>query len=128
MGIVVELREIELAQFNDNWIGRAQSPMWRTRWGGSPDPNSIDQFATCEGFITRFCDEDISAFVNSAKGTIDQDERAGLYAQASALLRDNPVGIYAWANHQLIGLSAAVSGFEPHVSLAIMPFSVSIDG
>ena len=126
VGITVEVREIELAQFNDNWIGQAQSPMWRARWGTSPDPNSIELFASCEGFINRYCDDEVTALINAAKATLDQDERADLYSQASQLLHDNPVGIYGWANYQLIGLSSRVSGFQPHVSMAIIPFSATV--
>ena len=98
----------------------------RARWGGSPDPNSIELFASCDGWLTRYCDDEVTKLLEAAKGTLSQEERADFYSQASALLHDNPVGIYAWANHQLIGVNPRVSGFKPHVSLTILPFSVTV--
>jgi len=127
VGIDIEIRELELAQFNDNWIGREQSRMWRARWGGSADPSGIEFIASCTGFITRFCDEEVTALIDAAKATLDQDVRAGYYSEIAVLMHDNPLGIYAWANHTLLGLNPLMEGFQPHVSSEVHPFSATLN-
>lgn len=127
VGIEVEIRELELAQFNDNWVSKAQSPMWRARWGSSPDPHSIELFSSCAGFITRYCNEEATELINAAKSTLDQQERAEIYSQLSQILHDDPVGIYLWTTTQHVGLSSEVQDFDPHVSLSIIVSGVSLD-
>ncbi len=127
VGIRVQIRELELAQFNESWVSRSQSPIWRARWGTSPDPASIESFLSCEGSISRYCDAEITELIQEANSTLDQEERAGIYGQISRLTHENPVGIYGWTTTQLVGLASDVDGFRPHVSLAIIASNISLD-
>ncbi|MBI2845163.1 MAG: ABC transporter substrate-binding protein [Chloroflexi bacterium] len=126
LGINVTLNPLELAQFNDNWIARTQSPMWFARWGGSPDPASIVFFAACDGFISRFCNEEATALIHQAESTVDQNARAQVYRDLSQILHDDPLGIYLWTATSLYGVRAEVQGFTPHVNLIIVASNVSV--
>ncbi len=126
VGIEVTVQELELGQFNQNWMAGEQSPMWRARWGTTPDPQTIDLWATCTGFISRYCNEEVTALMEAARDTLDQELRAELYAEASQLLHEDPVGIYLYTATQIYGLSARVENFRPSPLLAIIVSGVSV--
>ena len=107
-------------------MDRAQSPLWRARWGNTPDPQSIELFASCAGWISRYCNEEVTARLDGAKATLDQEERAVLYSEASQLMHDDPLAIYLWASTQIYGLNPRVEGFEPSPLLALIVSGVSV--
>lgn len=126
IGVDVNIQEFELARFNQNWMEHVQSPMWRARWGNTPDPQSIELFASCNGWISRYCSEEVTALLEAARDTLDQEERAALYAQASRLMRDDPLAIYLWTGTQVYGLNPRVEGFRPSPLLALIVSGVSV--
>ncbi len=126
VGVDVAVREIELGQFNQNWMDGTQSPMWRARWGNTPDPQSIDLFASCNGWISRYCNEEVTALLEGARDTLDQEERAELYAEASRLMHEDPLGIYLFTAAQIYSHGPRVENFEPSPLLGIIVSGVSI--
>ena len=126
VGVRVTIRTFELGQFNQNWIDRKQSPLWQVRWGNTPDPQSIGMFASCTGWISRYCNKEVTALLDAAQSTMDQEERASLYSRASQLLHDDPVGIYLWTSTQVYGLSPRVRGFRPSPLLAIIVSGITL--
>jgi len=126
IGVDVTIQEYELGQFNQNWMDHAQSMLWAARWGNTPDPQSIELFASCNGWITRYCNEEVTAHLEAARDTLDQDERAMHYAAASKLMRDDPLAIYLMTSAQIYGLGANVENFHPSPLLAIIVSGVSV--
>lgn len=126
VGVTVEIQDYELGQFNQNWMDHAQSMLLAARWGNTPDPQSIELFASCNGWITRYCNEDVTMHLEAARDTLDQDERAMHYAAASALMHDDPLAIYLNTAAQIYGLSAGVENFQPSPLLAIIVSGVSV--
>jgi peptide/nickel transport system substrate-binding protein len=126
VGVTVEIQEYELGQFNQNWMDRAQSMLWAARWGNTPDPQSIELFASCNGWITRYCNEDVTMHLEAARDTLDQDERADHYAAASALMNEDPLAIYLNTAAQIYGMSSGVENFQPSPLLAIIVSGVSV--
>ena len=126
VGVTVEIREYELGQFNQNWMERTQSMLWAARWGNTPDPQSIELFASCNGWIARYCNEEVTMHLEAARDTLDQDERAEHYAAASALLHQDPLAIYLNTAAQIYGLSSGVQNFRPSPLLAIIVSGVSV--
>ncbi len=127
VGVDVTIQEFELGRFNQNWMERTQSPLWRARWGNSPDPQSIGLFASCDGWISRYCNPEVTELLTAAQGTLDQEERAELYRRAARLLHDDPPAIYLWTATQIYGLNPRVSGFRPSPLLAIIVAGVAVD-
>jgi peptide/nickel transport system substrate-binding protein len=127
VGVKATVQEYELGQFNQNWMDHAQSMLWAARWGNTPDPQSIELFASCKGWITRYCDEEVTARLTAAASTLDQDERARLYSEASQLMHDNPLAIYLNTASQIYGLSSAVQNFRPSPLLAIIVSGISVN-
>jgi peptide/nickel transport system substrate-binding protein len=126
VGVTATLQEFELGQFNQNWMDHAQSMLWAARWGNTPDPQSIELFASCNGWITRYCNEEVTAHLEAARDTLDQDERAEHYAAASALMHDDPLAIYMNTAAQIYGVSSSVENFQPSPLLAIIVSGVSV--
>ena len=126
VGVTVEIQEYELGQFNQNWMDHAQSMLWGARWGNTPDPQSIELFASCNGWITRYCNEDVTMHLEAARDTLDQDERAEHYAAASALMNEDPLAIYLNTAAQIYGHSSGVEDFQPSPLLAIIVSGVSV--
>jgi peptide/nickel transport system substrate-binding protein len=113
VGVNVTIQEFELGQFNQNWMNRTQSMLWAARWGNTPDPQSIEMFASCNGWISRYCNEEVTAHLEAARDTLDQERRAAEYAAASRLLHDDPLAIYVSTTAQIYGLRPGVQGFRP---------------
>jgi peptide/nickel transport system substrate-binding protein len=126
VGVEATIQEFEMGQFNQNWMERTQSMLWAARWGNTPDPQSIGLFASCTGWISRYCNEEVTALLDSAQATLDQDERAQLYSAASQLMHDDPLAIYLSTSTQIYGLGARVQGFRPSPILAIIVSGVSV--
>jgi len=126
IGVEVTIQEYELGQFNQNWMDHAQSMLWAARWGNTPDPQSIELFASCNGWITRYCNEEVTAHLEAARDTLDQDERAMHYAAASKLMHDDPLAIYLMTSAQIYGLGPGVENFHPSPLLAIIVSGVSV--
>ncbi len=126
VGVTATIREFELGQFNQNWMDRTQSMLWAARWGNTPDPQSIELFASCNGWIARYCNEEVTMHLEAARDTLDQEERAGHYAAASALMHDDPLAIYLNTAAQIYGLSSSVQNFRPSPLLAIIVSGVSL--
>ncbi|MFC2031347.1 ABC transporter substrate-binding protein [Chloroflexota bacterium] len=126
VGVDVTVQEYELGQFNQNWMDRTQSMLWAARWGNTPDPQSIELFASCNGWITRYCNEEVTAHLEAARDTLDQDQRAVEYSAASQLMRDDPLAIYINTAAQIYGLSAGVENFQPSPLLALIVSGVSV--
>jgi peptide/nickel transport system substrate-binding protein len=120
------IREYELGQFNQNWIDRTQSMLWAARWGNTPDPQSIELFASCNGWISRYCNEEVTAHLEAARDTLDQDERAEHYAAASELMNEDPLAIYLNTATQIYGLATGVENFQPSPLLAIIVSGISV--
>ncbi len=126
VGVDVTIRSFDLGQFNQNWIDGSQSPFWQVRWGNTPDPQSIGLFASCQGWISRYCNEEVTALLEAAQATMDQEERAALYSEASQLMHDDPLGIYLWTSTQIYGLNPDVQGFRPSPLLALILSGVAV--
>ena len=126
VGVTVEVQEYELGQFNQNWMDRTQSMLWAARWGNTPDPQSIELFASCNGWITRYCNEEVTMHLEAARDTLDQDERAEHYAAASTLMKEDPLAIYLNTATQIYGLRSGVENFQPSPLLAIIVSGVSV--
>ena len=127
VGVDVTIQEYELGQFNQNWTEGVQSMLWAARWGNTPDPQSIELFASCNGWISRYCNEEVTAYLEAARDTLDQEERAAHYAAASALMHQDPLAIYLNTSTQIYGLGAGVEGFRPSPLLAIIVSGVSVE-
>jgi len=126
VGVTVEIQDYELGLFNQKWMDRTQSMLWAARWGNTPDPQSIELFASCNGWIARYCNEEVTAHLEAARDSLDQHQRAQHYAAASALMRDDPLAIYMNTATQIYGLSSDVEGFRPSPLLAIIVSDVSV--
>lgn len=91
--------------------------MGQTGWSGRVDPDgNIHQFVTCAGGIndSKYCNEEVDALLNGARGLSDPAARKEKYAAATAiLLADLPI-IYLYHTAWLYALDKGVTGFVPY--------------
>jgi peptide/nickel transport system substrate-binding protein len=86
-------------------------------WSGRADPDqNISIWAASNGFLNRgaYRNARLDGLLEQAAGTIDKDQRVGLYRQAAAIyLKDRPYLFlfhYTW----LWGASDRLAGFVPY--------------
>jgi peptide/nickel transport system substrate-binding protein len=124
VGVDVTPKRLELATFNNQWcVSTPQftcqkgesSDLRLARWGGMSDPAVFLQYTTiCGGYLSDpyTCNKDVTNLAKQATGTLDQDVRAGLYAQISRLLKDDPMGIYMSNAVTVYGVGPRVQGWK----------------
>jgi peptide/nickel transport system substrate-binding protein len=115
VGVNVEPKTLELATFNNNWTQDKSSDLRFARWGGLQDPAVFLNFTTvCGGFLADqlTCNQDVTNLAKQAAATLDQDARAGLYAQISRLLHDDPMGIYLANDVSVYGVGPRAQGWR----------------
>ena len=115
VGVNVQPRTLDLATFNTTWSQDKSSDMRMARWGGLQDPAVFLNFTTvCGGFLAdQFaCDRDATALAKQAASSLDQNVRAGLYAQVARLLHDDPMGIYLANELSIYGVGPRVQGWR----------------
>jgi ABC-type transport system substrate-binding protein len=117
-------RTLELATFNNAWCvstpqftckNGESGDMRMARWGGLQDPAVFLNFTTvCGGFLADpyTCNQDVTNLARQAASTFDLDARAGLYAQTSRLLHDDPMGIYLGNVISTYGVGPRVQGWR----------------
>jgi peptide/nickel transport system substrate-binding protein len=99
-------------------------------WSGRPDPDqNISIWAASNGFLNRglYKNPRLDALLEQAAGTIDKDQRVGLYRQAASIyLKDRPYLFlfhYTW----LWGASDRLAGFVPYPDGVIRLGGVHLD-
>jgi peptide/nickel transport system substrate-binding protein len=113
--VEVTPRTLELAQFNANWSPGKSGDMRIARWGGMQDPAVFLGFTTvCGGFLADpyTCNQEATDLAKQAANTLDQDQRAALYRGISAILRDDPMGIYLSNAVSIYGVGPRVTGWR----------------
>jgi peptide/nickel transport system substrate-binding protein len=115
IGVMVQPKTLEIATFNANWSQDKSSDLRFARWGGIQDPAVFLNFTTvCGGFLADqlICSQDATALAQQASSTLDQDVRAGLYAQIARILHDDPMGIYLANDVSIYGVGPRVQGWK----------------
>jgi peptide/nickel transport system substrate-binding protein len=115
IGVIVQPKTLEIATFNANWSQDKSSDLRFARWGGIQDPAVFLNFTTvCGGFLADqlTCSQDATALAQRASSTLDQDGRAGLYAQIARILHDDPMGIYLANDVSIYGVGPRVQGWK----------------
>jgi len=115
IGVDVTPRTLELATFNANWNIERSGDLRMARWAGMHDPAVFLAFTTvCGGQLANphTCSQDVTNLAKQASATLDQDMRAGLYAQIARILRDDPMGIYLSNAVSVYGVGPRVQGWR----------------
>jgi peptide/nickel transport system substrate-binding protein len=123
IGINIKPRTLELATFNNAWcVSTPQfacqkgesSDLRFARWGGLQDPAVFLNYTTiCGGYLSDpyTCSQEATALAKQAASTLDQDARAGLYAQIARILHDDPMAIYLANDVSIYGVGPRAHGW-----------------
>ena len=103
--------------------------MGQTGWSGRVDPDgNIHQFVTCEGGINDgdYCNPEVDALLNEARGLSDPVARKEKYAAATAILQNDLPMIYLYHTAWLYALDKDVTGFVTYPDGMIRLTGVSL--
>jgi peptide/nickel transport system substrate-binding protein len=132
VGVTVQPRMQELAQFNANWTQAKSGDLRFARWVGLQDPAVFLNFTTvCGAFLgdSLVCDPGTTARIKQAAATLDQDARAAQYAVISRELHDNPMAIYLADDVTAYGVGPRVAGWPGPTSRDyILPTNLTLSG
>jgi peptide/nickel transport system substrate-binding protein len=91
--------------------------MWLTSWGnGSLDPVGIfvpTHMTAARGNSSGYSSKEVDALLEAANTETDRAKRAGLYAQAEAIVNKDLPMVYLWVAKDLYGVSDKVTGWQP---------------
>jgi peptide/nickel transport system substrate-binding protein len=123
IGVTIQPKTLEVATFNNQWcVSTPQfacqhgesSDLRFARWGGLQDPAVFLNYTTvCGAYLgdPYVCNQQVTDLAKQAASTLDQDVRAGLYAQVARLLHDDPMGIYLANDVTIYGVGPRVHGW-----------------
>src|SRR5699024_3851864 len=114
IGIEVEPQAKERAVWLDdlnalNWDMNLQGNTVAT---GDAD-YTLGRLYLCEADRMGYCNEDLDEILESAKASLDQDERKELYQEASQIIWDEAVGIFPMDLTVSVAYRDNVQGLEP---------------
>lgn len=102
-------RAVWLEDLNDlNWDMNLQGNNVAT---GDAD-YTLGRLYLCEANRMGYCNEDLDDLLTQARQSLDQDERADLYEQASRIIWEEAVGIFPMDRSTAIAFSDRVQGLE----------------
>jgi peptide/nickel transport system substrate-binding protein len=115
IGVTVEPQEKEQAQ----WVEDLLALNWDMNVGYNVtltgDANfTIGRLYTCAANRTGYCSEELDGLIAQAQATIDDAERAALWAQAGTLIWEQALGITIMDVNQNYAYGSRVSGFTPN--------------
>lgn len=115
IGVMVEPQEKEQAQ----WVEDLLALNWDMNVGYNVtltgDANfTIGRLYTCAANRTGYCSEELDALIAKARSTLDDTERADIWAEAGAYIWDNALGITLMDVNQNYAYGSRVTGFTPN--------------
>jgi len=128
-GFDLQLVATEFATLlSQNGSGNFQTTM--VAWSGRVDPDgNIHQFVTCHGGLNdmKYCNPEVDALLNGARGVTDPAERKAKYAAAMKIVEtDKPITYLDFEPH-IFGAAKALHGFVPHPDGMIRLQNVTLD-
>ncbi len=128
-GFDLQLVATEFATLlSQNGSGNFQTTM--VAWSGRVDPDgNIHQFVTCKGGLNdmKYCNPEVDALLDGARGITDPAERKAKYAAAMKLVEaDKPI-TYLDFEPRIFGAARTLHGFVPHPDGMIRLENVTLD-
>jgi peptide/nickel transport system substrate-binding protein len=128
IGVTVEPLEKERPQ----WLADLNAKNWdmnlQTNTTGTGDPDfTLARLYVCSADRNGYCNPELDRLLLAARASLDEAERAELYAQASQLIWDEAVGIFPADLRHNIAVRSSVQGFELPVNGRPRFQPVSID-
>ena len=113
IGVEVELIRQEQALWNEDLVALDwDMNLFSSSVGTSDADNVLARIFSCGGNRVGYCSEEVDALVSQAAATVDQEERADLYAQAQKILWEDAASIMALEIADTYAFRSAVEGFE----------------
>lgn len=120
VGVKVKDRQEERAQWLDDLLKLNWGMDFQTNGVVTGDADFVlRRLYTSSAHRTGYANPDLDKVLADAAATVDQKQRADLYAQACKILWDDAVGIYPFSLVQAFVSRKRVQGFEPTASFPV---------
>ena len=135
IGIRPKLEVIHHTIGNNRWLG----PSFNDNKDGSypgirnsswNNPESILRLLVeTDGIISVYSNEELDALIAQERMTLDVDQRNAVLKQITDFLRDDPFGVYLWAEPSRVGIDQnRITGYQAHAKGFILATNVSLIG
>ncbi|MEV0167430.1 peptide/nickel transport system substrate-binding protein [Nonomuraea fuscirosea] len=117
VGIKVQPQEKERATWLKDFTALKWDMNLQTNTTGTGDADfTLNRLYTCDAKRMGYCNKELDSILAKARGSLDQDERKTLYAQASKIIWDEAVGIFPVDLKNNYAVRDNVKGLEMPVS------------
>ncbi len=116
VGIAVNLEIMESGQYWDMESAKELPPLFGDSWsatGGEAYRRLTGALGGFDASYSSWSDEEIDRLLGEIKTTADQDERAALYGELQAYMRENPPFIYLYEPVQFEAVNTRVQAYSP---------------
>jgi len=128
VGVKAEVNPMEIGAYNTNWRAAKDkmAPLAFVTYGAEVDPGNMGLFLTCQGLLSRYCNQQVDELWQKQLATYDEAERATQMRQIGKLLHDDAGFIFMYPGVENYAMSKKVSGFQPSADGRIRLFSMGI--
>ena len=120
VGVTVQDRQSERAQWLDDLLALNWEMDFQSNGVITGDADFVlRRLYHSSANRTGYANPELDEILDAAAATVDQEERADLYAQACAIIWSEAVGIYPFSLVQAFAYRSNVQGFQPTPSFPI---------
>ena len=135
IGIRPKLEVIHHTIGNNRWLGPSFSdnkdgsyPGIRNSSWNNPE-SILRLLVETDGIISVYSNEELDALIAQERMTLDVDQRNAVLKQITDFLRDDPFGVYLWAEPSRVGIDQnRITGYQAHAKGFILATNVSLIG
>jgi peptide/nickel transport system substrate-binding protein len=116
VGINASLEIMESAHYWDLEGAKELPPLFGDSWSsaiGEAAPRLIGALRGWDASYSSWFDEELAALLDQIEVTIDQQERAAVYGQVQAYMRENPPFIYLYEVYTFEAINTRVQNYKP---------------
>lgn len=118
VGVNVKLKKVQAAELMDSYTKKSFDMVLYGGGNYATDPWNVDVIAGCDqhfpsgGNINYFCNEEFDSVMKKANGTVDDDERAALYADAARISNEEADLFWLYSPYGLWAVNKRLKGFQ----------------
>ncbi len=126
IGVTVNVKPFEVAQFNDDWIAGRSSPLRSSRLGFLTNPSMyLDFWVKTGGLVSMYSNPGVDELIGQQAVTLDPEARAAILRQIGAQTHEDPPAVFLWSSGYLNGLLDGTD-WQPHVLGYLPVFGTSV--
>ena len=128
VGVKADVNPMEIGAFNTNWRAAKDkmAPLAFVTYGAESDPGNMGLFLTCQGLLSRYCNQQVDELWQKQLQTYDETERANEMKQIGKLIHDDAGFIFMYPGVENYAMSKKLTGFTPYADGRIRLFGATV--